>query len=324
IKDMAGLDQGQCRRSQDGDFGLTMDGREIRFRVATCPMVDGERMAIHVIDPDRALPGLSDLLSEAHERRIRGLLAEPCGVILVAAPSRRERTTVLWAMVEALNCRERNIVVVETSTGPTMAGVNRSRTQPSAGYSFAEAVDALAGQDPDVVMVDGVRSSPAAAALVDLARDGTMVLVGMGGRSPATAASTFAEMCGQGCLLSSALLAVIEQRAVRRLCADCRTQTAASEELLATAGLKGLAFPVYVGAGCPRCANTGYAGTAVLSAILEVDQAVARCIRLGLDADAFERASPMAGPALLRKAALESLQAGTTSLEEIVRALPRR
>jgi type II secretory ATPase GspE/PulE/Tfp pilus assembly ATPase PilB-like protein len=325
LKSMAGLDQAQCRLPQAGGFALPMEGREIQFRVSTCPVVHGERMVIHILDPERVLPELSGLgLPASEEVRLRELLAEPCGVILLVAPSRKERATTLRAMVKALNSSDRSVLTIETSTELMIEGVNQSRIDPAAGYSFAQAVEAFAGQDADVILIEEVRDPRSAAAIVQLASEGRMILAGMAARRAAAALATFAEMCGEPYLLSSTLLAVMEQRTVARLCDGCKTRAVAVRDLLEGSGLKDVTFPVFSGAGCSRCGNTGYSGTVTLLAITEVGRALARSIRLGGDAGALEQAALLVGLKSLSDVALESLRAGATTVEEIVRVLPRR
>ena len=151
-----------------------------------------------------------------------------------------------------------------------------------------------------------------------------MVRAGLAARNAPAAAAVFSRLCGEPLLLASSLLAVIEQTTARSLCEGCKRQATPAAELLDRLGLTEVTFPVWAPAGCAQCANTGYAGTTVLPAILEVDQAIATSIRLSADARALAQAARRAGMKSLREVVLERLAGGTTSLEEIARVLSRR
>jgi len=293
LKGFAGLAPGRPG-PQSGEFRQAIDGRDVCFRVVTLPTPGGDRLVLHVIDPETSRPGQADLLGPVDLTGIHALLAQPCGLLLVAAAGRRDRSAVLRAMVGALNTRARNVITVEVSAGPVIEGVSQSVPQPVAGYSQGDALAAAGDQDPDVVMIEEIRDPAAAATAVELAGERCMVLVGVPARSSAQALARFAEMSGRPDQLAGALLAVVHSQIVRRLCGYCR------------------------GAGCPRCSNTGYAGIVALSAIAEADARLARAVRLEQGSDALRSTES------LQDVARRAVAAGVTSEAEIARVLPVR
>ena len=325
LKSMAGLGSPEARGPREGRFTAPAGGREVAFAVCTVPTGDGEKLVIHVGDRRRPAGELGDLGMPADKlEQVRALLGESAGIILVVAAGHRQRTSVLQAMVTAVDRRERNVVAVVGSDWPEIEGASVSEVEPAAGYGFAEAVGAWAKQDADVAVVEEVADSRTAVAVVEFAATGRMVLAGLAGRSGATGLGGFCDLCGRPYLLSTAFLAVIEPRIVRRLCDDCKAPAAGASEVLSRLGLGDVSAPVFSAVGCGKCGETGYVGTMTLPAVIEVEGALARAIRMGGDAQALERAVRSAGVGPLGKVVRDALAAGTTSPEEVARVLPRR
>ncbi len=324
FKVLGKLDPSQRRRPQAGTFVVPIEGREIAFAISTVPSVHGERTVIRVRDPERLLPTLEELeLPGGQCRRLRALLSEGSGLILVAAPSRRQRSLMLRALARELSGPHRSLVAMQLADGPEIPGASQLRVDAPGGASCAEAAAALDGQDADAAVVEEVRDSPTAKALVRLAGDGAMALAGVSGRSAARAVAGFSELCGEPYLLSTTLLAVVEPRTARRLCDACKRRLEDDGARLRQAGLSTEAMPLWSPAGCADCGRTGYRGTVSLAALLEIGPAMARSLRLALGAEALERLAALAGMKSPAEIAAERLRAGETSLEEVVRVLPR-
>ncbi|MHC4716745.1 MAG: ATPase, T2SS/T4P/T4SS family [Planctomycetota bacterium] len=322
VLSMAGLDAGESRRPMRGGFSRTVEDREIAFVVDTTPTVQGRRIVTHVRDPRWSLPVLSQLgLPEADRGRVESLLSAPAGLVMVAGPPRSGRMTTLRAMAMALRDMQRDVVTVERSADVDVPGLCQSVTDRAAGFSCAEAVEALARQHPDVLVVGDLVRPDAMSAAVAAARDGVLVLAAVCA-SAARATALPTELGADPYDVAATMLAVIEQRLVRRICAACKRVASVPTVLPAGLTQAELNFPVFEPAACDACAHTGYSGRTGLFAVLEMDENVAGAIRRG-DSAEIARAAARVGPGALRDAIVQALRDGTTSVTEVRRVLGR-
>ena len=257
IKVMARLDIAERRLPQDGRIGLTLGGKLIDVRVSTLPSRAGERVVLRILDKDNAGISLDRLGMTAEVNRLfREALAEPNGIVLVTGPTGSGKTTTLYAGLKQLNDGSRNILTVEDPVEYAVDGVGQTQINPQVGLSFAAGLRAILRQDPDVVMVGEIRDRETAEIAVQAALTGHLVLSTVHTNDAVGAITRLRDMKVEPFLIASTLRAVLAQRLVRRLCADCRRPAAAAPSLT---GL--LAIPagtlVYEPAGCPACGGRG-------------------------------------------------------------------
>ena len=323
FKAQAALDVQRTRQAQQGLFAFTADGRQVKLRLSAWPTIHGEKLTIS-LRAAVVLPGLSQLgLDAQDEARLRALLVEGAGLILLAGPPRCGKDVTLRAMAAELNTRERAVATIERSVDAEIPGVNQSAVDAPSGFGFAEAMRALADADGDVILIDDIPDPATALAAFDAAQSGKLVLGGMNVRSAPAAAATLLEMGLAPWPLSSALLMVVEQRNVRRLCESCRKQAAASDELLGRLGLnrRDVDFPAFAPGGCAKC-NSGYSGLTRLLSVTYTEGPVAKVLRASGNVEAIRQAAQYAGTRPLGQVGLEKVRAGLTSLDELARVLP--
>lgn len=314
---LAGAGAVRGRGPRDGRFVHSVDGREMGLHLSACPTLNGEKLVIHLLERLRELPQLDRLgLDAQDEGTIRRALAEPAGLVLAAGPACSGTTTTLLAMLGALPVGEREIAVIEDSVEVRADGVVQSL--PGAGLSYAEALRAFAAQDADVIVVGRIGSPAVARAAVEAAL-GRLVLGAVRAGGAAAAAGALLEMGVEAEALSSALIAVVAQRLVPRLCDQCKRKAAPPAGLLKEMGLprEELGAPAFAARGCPRCSRSGYSGRTGVFSVLKMDQALAALLRSGAGVEAIQQAASRHGAKPLRQAALEKVRAGVTSLEQI-------
>jgi type II secretory ATPase GspE/PulE/Tfp pilus assembly ATPase PilB-like protein len=324
FKTLAGLGPSRAVRPVTERFRHSVDGSEREFRLAVCPGVVGESLVIHLLDGDRP-PGLSQLGFEPDDLSlVRRLLCQPCGMVLVSGLPGSGRGATLQAMLAGAHTPGRSVAVLERRTAVRLEGVHRCRANPEEGFTSADALRALADQDSDVIVVEQIADRASAAAAVAAGLDGRLVLASVLAGSPADAVAMMLESSPPW-ELAPLLLAVIAQQTVRRICPDCREQIGASEDLLAELGLRpaDVEGPVYRGAGCDKCSQTGFAGRTGVFSLLHVDEAVAASLRGSGPGGNVDPSEVVAGMGTLAQAGLAKLRAGIVSLEELARALPR-
>lgn len=322
FKGLAGLEAAETDRPQEGRFGFTVDGREMDLRLTTCPTVYGQRLVIHLLERDEGISALPQLgFAKEDLSRLEVMLDGRCGLILVTGLPGSGRATTLRAMLAGIDAAGRSLIAVESSGETRIEGV--SRISVDDGFTSAEALGGLGGQDADVIMVDDITDGSAMSAAVAAALAGRLVLAGLFARSTAVVLEMMLESAKRW-PLASALLGVISQRTVRRICPECRREVTPTADLLDRLNIRAddVNFPICRGDGCDACSRTGYSGRTGLFSLLPADGAVAAAMRSGAGADEIEIAAERAGMKSLRRAGLDKVRAGITSLEEIARVLP--
>ncbi len=321
IKIMAGLDIAEKRLPQDGRLAVRIGGRGMDVRVSTIPASQGERVVLRLLDKNPEHLDLARLgMADDTLRRIDGLIRQPHGIVLVTGPTGSGKTTTLYASLSRLDAQRLNIMTVEDPVEYELPGIGQMQVNPRIELSFARALRSILRQDPDVVMIGEIRDGETAQIAIQASLTGHLVMATLHTNDAVSSVHRLLDMGVEPFLLSSSLLGVLAQRLVRRLCPQCKQARPVSAEDGLPAAITHLHHPV----GCPACAHTGYQGRIGIYELLEIDDALRQLIHHGADEARLRqaaRAPERAEAALryLREDALRWLQAGETSLEEVLR-----
>lgn len=322
IKVMGKLDIAEKRMPQDGRVSLRVGGYDLDVRVSTIPSQFGERVVLRLLDRGQTLLGLDHLgLSERDLAAFKRALTRPDGLVLVTGPTGSGKTTSLYAALDMLNDRQRNIMTVEDPIEYTMDGVGQMQVNARTELSFAKGLRAILRQDPDVIMVGEIRDRETAQIAVESAMTGHLVLSTLHTNTAIGAISRLVEMGVERFLLAPMLRGLVAQRLVRRICPDCAAPhriTAAESTLLS--GLLPEGAPVSRGTGCEACHGSGYRGRLPIYEIIEIDGALERLVHEGASEAQLTTAARKRGPGLLQDG-VEKLHAGLTTVEEVARAV---
>jgi general secretion pathway protein E len=321
IKVMARLDIAEKRLPQDGRVSLSLGGRGVDVRVSTLPSRHGERVVLRLLDKDQCLRNL-DALGMGAEMlgRVKRALDTPNGIILVTGPTGSGKTTTLYAALDLLNDRTRNILTVEDPIEYAIEGIGQTQVNAKIGMSFAAGLRAILRQDPDIVMVGEVRDMETAQIAVQASLTGHLVLSTVHTNDAVAAITRLKDMGVEPYLLASTVRMIVAQRLVRRLCAACKRPAvlgAAESRLLAEIGASGAA--IYETAGCEACNGSGYVGRVGIYECVVVDDEIRRLIH----ADAAEpemAAHAFQNSETLLTSGLRQAAAGITSLSDVLRA----
>jgi type IV pilus assembly protein PilB len=330
LKVLAKLDIAERRKPQDGRISLSAAaaGRLLDIRVATLPTVDGEKIAMRLLDKSKTAPTLEELgLEESMRNTLQEIINKPGGALLVTGPTGSGKSTTLYSGLTEIHRPEINIVTVEDPVEYRLPGVSQIQINVKAGLTFAAALRSILRADPDVVMVGEIRDAETAKISIEAALTGHFVLSSLHTNDAPGAITRLNEMGVEPFLTGSAVSAVLAQRLARKLCAHCCEMYSPSiDELLrnrvspeVAAASDGAAF--YRKRGCPRCGHTGYRGRIGIYQLLVMTEeleslAVARASREDL-----ERAAMEGGMRTLWDDGLAKVAAGITSLEELSRVL---
>lgn len=327
VKVMAEMDIAERRRPQDGRIGLVVDGRVIDMRVATLPTPFGESIVIRLLNHEEEQPTVEDLgMRDEHRALLERFLTRPYGEILVSGPTGSGKSTTLYAGLMALNSAERKIITIEDPIEFQIEGITQMAVNTHIGLTFATLLRTVLRSDPDVVMVGEIRDAETAQIATRAALTGHLVLSSIHTNDAPSALTRLSDMEVAPFIASSALIGVVAQRLVRRLCDECKESKRVSKTFLAGYGLAPEDVPaktVYTAheGGCDACYGTGYRGRTGIFEIMEMDDELERLFLAEAPSEAIRSAALAAGMQTLRQDALHKVGQGITSLDEVMRVI---
>jgi general secretion pathway protein E len=319
IKVMAKLDIAEKRLPQDGRVSLRVGGHEVDVRVSTIPSQYGERVVMRLLDRDATRLGLDRLgMTPRDGALFQRMLARPDGMLLVTGPTGSGKTTSLYAALDHLNDRSRNIMTVEDPIEYSVDGIGQMQVNPRTDLTFARGLRAILRQDPDVIMIGEIRDRETAQVAVESAMTGHFVLSTLHTNTAIGAVSRLIDMGVERFLLAPMLVGVVAQRLVRRLCPDCRKPDVATAQDAAL--VEGLAVgdALYRPTGCSACHGQGYRGRSGIYEVVAVTREIEAMIQSGASEAEMTQAARADGPGLMADG-LRQIRAGLTTVEDVAR-----
>jgi type IV pilus assembly protein PilB len=321
IKVMGKMDIAEHNRPQDGRFQVTVEGREVDFRVSTLPTVLGEKIVLRILDKENLTFNL-DALGFPPEmlKRVKQLLAKPYGLLLVTGPTGSGKTTTLYSALELIKSVHSNVVSVEDPVEYQVELVNQVQVDESRSLSFSSALRSILRQDPDIIMIGEIRDVPTAQIAVQAALTGHLVLSTLHTNDCAGAIHRLADMEIEPFKIAASVVGVIAQRLIRTVCPSCKTFVYASAELLETIHYQGDRRRSFVrGEGCPKCHDTGFIGRTGIYEVMAVDREMRALIASRAGTDEIRDCYRRAGGKTLLEQGIRLAEKEQTSLEEVMR-----
>ncbi len=324
IKVMANMDISEKRLPQDGRIGLRIQGEDIDIRVSTMPTVYGESVSLRLLMRGKGLITLEELgLSDADVVVMRKVINRPNGIVLVTGPTGSGKSTSLYAYLHEINSIDCRILTVEDPIEYEMAGINQVQLKEEIGLTFASALRTFLRQDPDIIMVGEVRDFETAEIAIRASLTGHLVFSTLHTNDAAGAVTRLIDMGVEPFLVASAVQAIVAQRLVRRLCADCRRIAKLDEALLRSAK-----FPmdrlaqhtVYEGGGCDKCRNSGFRGRTGIYEVLRLNEEIEPLIIAREPTSKIKQKAISQGMRTLRDDGWDKVLAGVTTIDEVLRA----
>jgi len=321
LKVLAGMNIAD-HRPQDGQFSVKVRGRQVDVRVATIDTSYGEMGDLRILDKSFAALSLTELgYLPDNLGKYRRMLGSPFGMILISGPTGSGKTTTLYASVSHLDCKGRNIITVEDPVEYRFRDINQIQVSPRAGLTFATGLRAIMRHDPDVILVGEIRDSETAEIAVQSALTGHLVLSSVHANDTVGVLFRLLDMGVEPFLVSSALVGIVAQRLVRRICPHChRTSRAPIEGQLAyqkEVGEKRTEFTY--GRGCNSCANTGYLGRTAVFEILPISEEIRRILLTGGSAAQIRAQAQQEGMVSMWRDGMLKVKAGITTPCEVLR-----
>lgn len=320
IKVMAKLDIAEKRIPQDGRISLRLAGRAVDVRVSTIPSSYGERVVLRLLDKQAGRIDLERLGMDSKTLSIMSrIISRPHGIILVTGPTGSGKTTTLYAVLQRLNDRKRNIMTVEDPIEYYLDGIGQTNVNPKVEMTFARGLRAILRQDPDVVMVGEIRDLETAEIAVQASLTGHLVLSTLHTNTAVGAVTRLRDMGVEPFLLSSSLLGVVAQRLVRVLCNHCKKPAVASKAECDVLGVPADSPPtLYTAQGCSQCSHLGYKGRTGIYELIEIDDNLRNMIH---DRESEHRMDAYARQytSSIRYDGMRRVMLGDTTLEEVLR-----
>ena len=322
LKVMSRLDIAERRVPQDGRIKMKLSkNRAIDFRVSTCPTLFGEKIVLRILDPAQATLGIDSLGYEPFQKELyTKYLAKPQGMILVTGPTGSGKTVSLYTGLVILNREDTNISTAEDPAEINLPGVNQVNVNPKVGLTFATAMRAFLRQDPDVIMVGEIRDLETAEIAIKAAQTGHLVLSTLHTNDAPQTLTRMVDMGVKPYAIATSVSLIIAQRLARRLCGNCKAPLDIPKEALLKEGFteKDVAagLKVFGPKGCSNCTD-GYKGRTGIYQVLPVTEAIARIILALGSAPEIAAQAAKEGVWDLRRAGLEKVKNGVTSLEEV-------
>ncbi len=323
IKVMANLDIAERRVPQDGRIRLTVGGHPVNLRVSVLPTMFGESVVMRVLDRSVVMLDLGTVgMEPATLAAFREMIRRPNGIVLVTGPTGSGKTTTLYGALNELNVIEDKLITTEDPVEYEIEGIVQIPIDPNIGNTFAQCLRSILRQDPDKILVGEIRDLETAEIAVQASLTGHMVFSTLHTNDAPSTITRMRDMGVPPFLLTATLEGVLAQRLVRKNCPNCREQTMPNTETLAMLDLTPddvLDKKFYRGRGCQACNNTGFKGRTGLYELMPMNDQLRELIQRGASTEQLRDVALQTGMRSLRKAGLEKVFSGVTSIEEVIR-----
>jgi type IV pilus assembly protein PilB len=323
IKAMSEMDLSERRRPQEGRLKARTENRAVDMRVNTIPTILGEKIVVRILDEATLVLDLSSLGFEARELALyRKAVQSPQGMVLVSGPTGSGKTTTLYSTLNAVNESGANIMTVEDPVEYHLKGINQVQVHEKAGLTFAGALRAFLRQDPDLILVGDIRDQETAEIAVKAAQTGHLLLSALHAND---ALSTVAKLINMGIapyLVASAVILVVSQRLIRKICPECKEETEVPMDKLLSLEISDEELECvsyYQGRGCKRCNHTGYLGRVGLYEVLPLRDEIRTLLVKAAPLATLREAATDAGMRTIKDVGIKKIREGVTTIDEVLR-----
>lgn len=319
LKIMSGMNIAETRNPQDGRISFKALGREVDFRVASQPTVNGENFVLRLLDKSKSLVALEKLgFSEHNSRLLKKLLKRPEGIIIVTGPTGSGKTTTLYSVLSYINSIEVNIMTLEDPVEYQLPLIRQTNVREGS-VDFHSGITSLMRQDPDIIFIGEVRDEETALMAVRAALTGHQVFTTLHTNDALGAIPRLGDIGVPAHLLAGSLICVMAQRLARSLCQACKKPKTATPEECRILGADPDEPPtIYEEHGCPNCGNKGTRGRIAINEILAVDRGLDELIATHATRNALMEHALENGFIPMVMDGIDKVMSGQISLSELI------
>ncbi len=323
VKVLSGMNIAEQHRPQDGAMSMTIQGREIDFRVSAIPTIYGENIVIRILDKTHSLTKLNDLGFNRHNLKLINLaLKKPEGIIIITGPTGSGKTTTLYSLLSIINNVGDNIMTLEEPVEYRMPLIRQSEINHRAGFDFASGLRSLLRQDPDIIFLGEIRDKETAEIAVRSSITGHQVFSTLHTNGALSTITRLIDIGIQPYMLSDCLTGVIAQRLARKLCQYCKKEEPMSKKMKKVFGLnEQKEYKICTPVGCEKCNQTGYKGRIAISEVLLMDQNLKDAVTSNPTIKSITDVAKSSGFISMQRDAILKIAKGITSFEEIQRVI---
>lgn len=323
VKVISDMNIAETRAPQDGRLGLTLNGRQVDFRVSTQPTIYGENIVLRVLDREKSIISLDRMnLTKEAMAKLGIMLARPEGILVVTGPTGSGKTTTLYSLLAQVNDETVNIMTLEDPVEYPLTLMRQTSVNEVARMDFANGIRSIMRQDPDIILVGEVRDKETAEMAFRAAMTGHQVFTTLHTNSALGAFPRLLDIGIQPDIMAGNIIGVIAQRLVRVLCPHCKEAYAPSPEerqLLGSAADQ--VSYVYRPVGCKQCEGKGYKGRAAIMELLVMDGDMDELVARRATMKELRTAALSKGFHPLAEEGVQRVVEGATSLAEVSRAI---
>jgi type IV pilus assembly protein PilB len=324
LKLMSGIDIAERRLPQDGRIKMKISGKDIDFRVSSCPGYHGESVVLRILRPDSVRVGISALGFEEDNRQIfMRIIKRPNGIFLVTGPTGSGKTTTLYSALQELNRPDRKIITAEDPVEYNFPGINQCQVREDIGLTFGKILRSMLRQAPNIILVGEIRDLEVGEVAIQAALTGHLVFSTLHTNDAPSAITRLIDMGVKPFLVASAVQAIMAQRLVRVLCDECKEDNPSpNETMMKIVGLSRQELgdhKVKRGKGCKRCHNTGFRGRLGIFEMLSMNNELRELAFNRAPTSTIRKAAIAGGMRTLVEDGKLKIVKGVTTVEEIAR-----
>ncbi|MEO0964156.1 MAG: ATPase, T2SS/T4P/T4SS family [Planctomycetota bacterium] len=323
IKVLTDIDLAGRDAIQEGHFSCHAPSRAADYRVSFTPSMFGQKLVVRVLDPHAAPQTLEDLQLPPYAlKKIRGVLRQDTGMIVVCGPTGSGKTTSLYAGIREIDVESRNVLTIEDPVEYELPGLTQIPVDHDAGRDFATLLRSCLRQDPDVIVLGEIRDKDTAVTAMQAANSGHNVLTTVHAKDTITTVFRLLDLGVEPYLIGSTLNLVLAQRLIRTLCPHCKVPRNAKPTEIIKLGKSVEGAPkLYEPAGCKNCFGSGYIGRRAIFELLEVTDDIRDVVIREPNIASIKKAVEMTVFTPLKSAAFDLVMAGETSMGEVQRVV---
>ena len=324
LKILSGMDIAEKRLPQDGRIKRMIKGQNIDFRVSALPGYHGESVVLRILRPDAVNIGIQSLGFEQDDyERFQRIIKRPNGIFLVTGPTGSGKTTTLYAALQELNKPDKKIITAEDPVEYNFDGMNQCQVKEEIDLTFDKILRAMLRQAPNIILVGEIRDGVVADTAIQAALTGHLVFSTLHTNDAASAITRLIDMGVKPFLVASSIQAIMAQRLVRVICDNCKVIDENPNpnhlRLLDITPEDMEKHPIYRGAGCSQCLDTGFKGRIGIFELVELNNEIRELAFAKVPTSELRKAAQASGMRTLMEDGKIKIFRGITTPEEVGR-----